>query len=38
MSIGKTMDVEAHKNGVVFVNISPMKSDLLEDIDADWVP
>ena len=30
--------LKAHKNGVAFVNISPMKSDLLEDIDADWVP
>ena len=30
--------LEAHQNGVEFVNVSPMKSDLLEDINADWMP
>jgi len=29
--------VKAHDNGVEFVNISPMKSDLLEDIASDWL-
>lgn len=30
--------LKAHENGVEFVNVSPMKSDLLEDVSADWMP
>lgn len=30
--------MDAHNNNVEFVNISPMKSDMLEDVSADWKP
>ena len=29
--------LDAHNNGVDFVNISPVKSDILEDVSAEWM-
>ena len=28
----------AHEAGVKFVNVSPLRSDTLEDVDAEWLP
>ncbi|WP_238369423.1 molybdopterin guanine dinucleotide-containing S/N-oxide reductase [Heliomarina baculiformis] len=29
--------LKAHENGVAFVNISPLRSDIMEDADAEWL-
>lgn len=29
--------LKAHENGVGFVNVSPMRSDLLEEVSSDWM-
>jgi biotin/methionine sulfoxide reductase len=35
--IQKESILEAHKNGVEFISVSPLRSDMIDDVDAAWL-
>ena len=35
--IQKESILEAHKNGVEFISVSPLRSDMIDDVDASWL-
>ena len=35
--VQKESILEAHKNGVEFISVSPLRSDMIDDVDAAWL-
>ncbi|MBP06353.1 MAG: Asp-tRNA(Asn)/Glu-tRNA(Gln) amidotransferase GatCAB subunit C, partial [Marinovum sp.] len=35
--VQKELILEAHKNGVEFISVSPLRSDMIDDVDAAWL-